>query len=325
LPAAFGDDSPPSKQLPFHGLREIAFEINPGGQAAETRPGSSQPNWVNGFSFLPDPCHIPEVLDHCTGLPAAYDQVTNPYPAREPVKCIDDMPALVEHYPSWVKVAERCTLQNRLHVNFVDRLQRHLDIVSGIAYESEFMTGLNSPEDPANLGTPINQSLQHDAVDIGGGAPYSTADAMALAIQHLTTTGVGELGMIHAPPAVVAKWCRGDSVYTDDDGRMRHCARGDYVVVGGGYSGQGPIGDPNEVPPPNNYWVYTTGLVYKHEGIDVIVDDETSPNNNGNVQTTEPDINDYSVLVERPFALFHDGCKQTGAILVDLCATGGCC
>lgn len=321
--APFSIDSPPAKFAPFHTLFETAFEINPGGTASETRSGinggAEQPNWVTGFSFLPDPCHIPEILEHCTGRPPAYDG--SAFPARESTKCVDDQPDYVEFYPSWAKVAERCTLQSRLSTDFVSRLRRHLDLVAPIAYEQEFFTGLNSPEDPDNPGTPINQSLQYDAVNLTAGA-LSTGDAMAQAVQYLATSGVGELGMIHAPPAIVSKWCATEQVWVDDDKRLRHCARGDYIVSGGGYSGQGPIGDPNETPPDGQYWVYTTGIVYKLVGNDLVVDDLEGMNDNGNVQTSSPDINDYSALIERPFAFVHDGCKPTGAILVDAC-TGG--
>lgn len=112
----------------------------------------------------------------------------------------------------------------------------------------------------ANTGTvmdPLGIMLQPAMTQAVTGTGVDAADGLGQLEQQLATCYGGQ-GFIHVPPLLLPTLVAWKLVCEDQPGQL-YTARGNRVVVGGGYPGTGPSGS---APAAGQCWVYATGQVF---------------------------------------------------------------
>lgn len=185
-----------------------------------------------------------------------------------------------------------------------EQVRRGLEVAAIKAFETDFWVILQN-------NTPIASGQDADATGgvlnpdpLGDATPVSPEVALLQLSQARANCGTGARGMIHAPPYLVEAWAaRGYLRENEDNGRLVTRSRGDVVVAGSGYTGQGPTGHPAETPPSGNTWAYTSPMVGVIRSKIIFVPSERA------------DAVDYAANVIRWMA------RQTIAAQVDSCCT----
>lgn len=146
-----------------------------------------------------------------------------------------------------------CDAQQLRTIDFKGRCTRQLEAASGKGLEYELWTGAQS----GSTGNPYLMS--DNATVIGGGAAFGARQAWTLLAQSLANCGGGGVGVIHATTFIVEEWlyASGGSAIREENGRLVSVGRGDTVVSGAGYTGEGPDGE--TAPGPHQAWAYATG------------------------------------------------------------------
>jgi hypothetical protein len=118
--------------------------------------------------------------------------------------------------------------------------------------------------------------------------------------QAISDSPLGENGVIHMTRDV-ASILGSRLIYKkgEDETSGRAMTRlGTHVVIGSGYTGNGPIGDANATASDTNKWIYATGHVDVHLGKIEIVNDLS--------QGVDATINNMRIKAYRPAAVFSD-------------------
>lgn len=140
-------------------------------------------------------------------------------------------------------------------------VRRRLEVAAVKAFETEFWAGLvaDTPNTTGSSDTGasgiINQLPTTDPT------PVDPLVALLGLTQALANCGAGAVGMIHAVPYLAETWAARNYLSEDTQGRLRTRARGDIVVVGSGYTGDGPTGNPLADPADGTVWAYATPIV----------------------------------------------------------------
>lgn len=174
-------------------------------------------------------------------------------------------------------------------------VKKQLKAVTQKAVEREFWDG------PAALGNSNNnvflsKSATATVVASGTSAPFLALYALEEAISDSPT---GENGVIHMTRDVAS--------YLDNrlethmiDGELKMFTRiGTPVVVGSGYSGNGPIGATGAAASATNKWMYATSMVDVHLGAIELVSDDFAHGINSA-------INETIVKAVRPAAAYFE-------------------
>jgi len=126
------------------------------------------------------------------------------------------------------------------------------------------------------------------------GAATSPVNGMALLEQHIADC-YGLPGLIHARPRMAAHLAFANQLR--QDGQLVKTYRGNTVVFGDGYSGNGVANDP---PTATTEWMYATGRVIIWASDDVHIPPAR--------QTFNRTLNQHFVLVERNYAITVECC-----------------
>lgn len=281
----------PAAEDPNHTLLSAA--LNPGGDG---RPDG----WQMGLTAKAEFCGEASAWDPC----GSGDGRAKSTPGANP--------ETFDYHPFVLEVPIQCSSAGWEAADYEGKALRFIQAATAKALEREFWTGEKVPSNMSLQGGTPNDD-DHVLNPGGWVAPEAVSPAAALILlsSALANCGVGAKGMIHAPSSVAEVWYQSYSLDNDGDGNLVTGARGDTVVVGSGYTGQGPYGQPD--PLPGQVWVFATGPVA------VLLDDaEVFPKSLA--EALDRQTNTVVFRGERTAAAFHNGCCSF-AVLVDTTAS----
>lgn len=225
--------------------------------------------------------------------------------------------ATVNYYdeikPFFIELDEVRSTLGFLGLDRIERLKRQLEGVTQKALERELWHG-----DIRIASSHDNKALINGATVLNSGAALSPKRAIAL-LEHTiaTTSHAGEQGIIHATRDVVALLSSNSNMlFHEKEKDHLQTMGGTPVIVGGGYTGQGPtsVTDGSQTPSATNKWIYATGTVRVYLGdIDVVND------NLSQAYDVAGNANDMRIKAIRPAAVYFDTSIHL-AVRVDLTA-----
>lgn len=271
----------------------------------------------NGFNFIDNPD------DPLTGGGATinftilgigdyqgYGADPSPWPSAEVKKDYDGYQSNITYHPFVVEVPYTCSTWGFKENDYEGRAHRQLHAGLTKALEREFWTG---EKNPSNIN--LTYWTPNDDVHVlnpgGAAAPTPVTPVVALTLLEAALAGcaTGSQGMLHVTQRVADLWAT--LYFIDDDGPdriLRTRSREDVVVVGAGYPGTGPFGQPD--PDPGTQWAFATGMVDIRLGEPMIYPDEFW-------QALDRSTNTVTFRGEQTAAVVHDGCCSF-AVLVDV-------
>jgi hypothetical protein len=233
----------------------------------------------------------------------------------ETKKDYDGEQSNITYAPFVVEVPYTCSTWGFLENDYEGRALRQLEAGLSKAIEREFWTG---EKNPANMNltfwTPNDDA---HVLNPGGAASPTAVDpatALVLLEAALGDCYGGTAGMLHAPTAVAERWAAFYFIDADEefeDRMLRTRSREDIVVVGAGYPGTGPFGQPD--PAPGTQWAFATGMVDVRLGEPMIYPETFA-------EALDRATNTVTFRGEQVAAANWDGCCSF-AVLVDLSLT----
>lgn len=174
-----------------------------------------------------------------------------------------------------------------------------LDCVTQKALEYEFWEGVAAQEE---TDAAANMYLRKEAAaTIPVSGAKKPENALMILEQAIASSPLGENGVIHMTRDVASIlgsrliYKKGD---TENSGRAM-TRLGTDVIIGSGYTGNGPIGDTNAAASVTNKWIYATSKVDVHLGKVEIVNENLA-------QGADVTINNMRIKAFRPAAAYAD-------------------
>jgi hypothetical protein len=214
--------------------------------------------------------------------------------------------------PFFIEATEDISTLGFTAIDRVARLSRQIEGGSQKAIEQELWDGVIRKAE-----THDNVALSSDAATIlGGGTAYSPKRALAILEQGIAEASqFGEQGLIHMTRDVAALLSSNSQMlFHNKDVDHLQTMGGTPVVVGNGYSGNGPDGDDNAEASATNKWIYATGTVKVYLGDVDVVNDNLSQ-----AYDVSGNANDMRLKAIRPAAAYFDTSIHL-AVRVDLTA-----
>lgn len=214
--------------------------------------------------------------------------------------------------PFFIEAEEYRSTLGFLGLDRIERLKRQLEGVTQHAMEVELWDGaVRKGEGHANVAL-----SDASATILNGGTALSPRRAIAL-LEHsigLASDG-GEQGVIHLTRDVAALLASNSNMLFHEAGKEHlQTLGGTPVIVGSGYSGNGPDGATGATATVDNKWIYATGTVRTYVGdIDVVND------NLSQAYDVSGNANDMRLKAIRPAAVYFDTSIHL-AVRVDLTA-----
>jgi hypothetical protein len=187
------------------------------------------------------------------------------------------------------------------------RVVAELNNVTQKAVELEYWDGvaaqglISSGPDVYDAGENNMFLSKTGASSVVAAGAYSPSIALMYLEQAISGSPVGENGVIHMTRDIASN-LGSRLIYKkgEDEGSGRAMTRlGTHVVIGSGYSGNGPIGTENAAASATNKWMYATGPVDVHLGKIEIVNENLA-------QGADVTINNMRIKAYRPAAVFSD-------------------
>ena len=288
---------------PRNGVAE-APKIQPSafGLLAVVKPenASNEDQWIRGFS-----------QEWETELYAAtnYDDTNN---TSESVVTAGSPNRFTKIDPWFIEAEEQISTMGFNGLDRIERIKRQLEGVTQHAMELELWDGA------IRIGeTHDNRALVSTGVVVlNSGTALSPRRALAL-LEHqigMTSDG-GEQGIIHMTRDVAALLASNSNMLFHELGKEHlQTLGGTPVVVGSGYSGNGPVGATGAAASDTNKWIYATGTVKTFLGdVDVVND------NLAQAYDVSGNQNDMKLKAIRPAAAYFDTSIHL-AVRVDLSA-----
>lgn len=221
----------------------------------------------------------------------------------------------VTYAPFVVEVPYTCSTWGFQENAYEARALRQLDAGLSKAIEREFWTGeKNLSNMNLTYWTPNDDA--HVLNPGGAAAPVAVDPATGLVLLEaaLAACYTGAMGMLHAPTAVAERWAAYYFIDADEEGSdhmLRTRSREDIVIVGAGYPGTGPFGQPD--PDDGEMWAFATGMVDVRLGEPMIYPETFS-------EALDRATNTVTFRGEQVAAANWDGCCSF-AVLIDLSLT----
>lgn len=222
-------------------------------------------------------------------------------------------PLFTEHKPFFIETED---YRSTFSLNGEDRFARVIRQLEGIsqhACEVEFWDGAIA------LGQTLpNPYLTRasGATILNSGTALSARRALAL-IEHEIgqMSPAGEQGVIHVTRDVAALLASNSNMlFHDKDKEHLQTLGGTPVVVGSGYSGNGPIGATGATATATNKWIYATGTVRVYLGEPDVVNDSLAQG-----YDVSGNANDMRIKATRAASVYFDSSIYL-AVRVDLTA-----
>jgi hypothetical protein len=224
--------------------------------------------------------------------------------------------ATVNYYddikPFFIEVEETRSTLGFIGIDRIARIRRQLEGVTQKAIEAELWDGA------------IRKGESHDnkaltdstATILNSGTALNPKRALALLEQTIgEVSHGGEQGIIHITRDVaVLLSSNSNMLFHDKVKEHLQTLGGTPVVVGSGYSGNGPDGATGATASATNKWIYATGLVRTYVGQVDTVNDNLSQ-----AYDVSGNANDMRLKAIRPAAVYFDTSIHL-AVRVDLTA-----
>jgi hypothetical protein len=178
-------------------------------------------------------------------------------------------------------------------------VKRQLEAATQKAVEREYWEGLAAQEETT---ASVNMYLRKNgSATIPSPGAFAPQNALMILEQAIVESPVGEKGVIHMTRDV-ASILGSRLIYKKaEDGKPgRLMTRlGTKVVVGSGYTGNGPIDDANAEASATNKWIYATSQVQVHLGKVEVVNESLA-------QGADTSLNNMRIKAFRPAAVYSD-------------------
>jgi hypothetical protein len=214
--------------------------------------------------------------------------------------------------PFFIEIDETRSTLGFLGIDRIERLKRQMEGATQHAMEHELWNGT------------VREGRSHDnksltaasATILNGGTALSPRRALAL-LEHSigTASHFGEQGVIHVTRDVASLLASNSNMLLHEEGKDHlQTFGGTPIIVGSGYSGNGPDGATGASASATNKWIYATGTVRTYVGdIDVVND------NLAQAYDVSGNANDMRIKAIRPVAVYFDTSIHL-AVRVDLTA-----
>lgn len=176
------------------------------------------------------------------------------------------------------------------------RVKKQLEAATQKAVEVELWDGRAAL---ADVNANLFLSKASAATEAASGA-YPPAIGLAYLEEAIANSPTGERGMIHMTRDVAS--ALGSRILYKEESKSKGyliTRLGTPVVIGSGYSGNGPIGATGAAASATNKWMYATNHVDVHLGRVEIVEDDLS-------KGVDATINDMRIKAYRPAAVTFD-------------------
>lgn len=245
--------------------------------------------WVRGFSYEFDSystIRILSVNDETVSGGELFDA--------------DGEPNYLEYQPFFI---ESEVFQSTLGLPGEDRMAialAQLEAATQKALETELWDGLAAQAE-TNSNNYLTKTGESTIAAVGA---YAAEAALFHLEQAIANSPYGGNGVIHMTRDVATilgskiKFDEFDPLPGDRLGKLR-TRLGTEVVVGSGYSGNGPIGNANATASATNRWMFATGPIDVHLSKPEIVNDTLS-------QGVNASINDITIKAVRAAAVYFD-------------------
>jgi len=203
-----------------------------------------------------------------------------------------------DYYPFFIEVEDQRSTFGLPGEDRFALVIKQLEAASQKACERELWDGL-----AARAATNGNSYLTEAAsvTEVLNGA-HNASEALYLLEGALANSPVGANGVIHMTRDV-ASLLGSRLVYSQDssnpDKGQVMTRLGTPVVIGSGYTGNGPVGDGAATASLTNKWMFATGPVDVHLGKPEVVNDSLA-------QGANVSINDMLIKAVRPAAVYFD-------------------
>lgn len=262
------------------GILSVAEVIDHNGNEYDER-------WVRGFSqehhAAPSFVRILTVNDESTGTALAdNDRDLNYY----------------EYVPFFIEVESLQSSFGILGEDRYDKIKKQLENVTQKALEREFWEGVAAQAETEANGNFYLRRTDSLTIPVSGAKDPEVA--LMLLEQALSESSVGSSGVLHMTRDVAS--ILGSRLLffkKDDDRKIAMTRLGTKVIVGSGYTGNGPLEDANAAASATNKWIYATGRPRVHLGKIEVVPEEIS-------QGADTDVNDVILKAYRPAAVLRD-------------------
>lgn len=205
----------------------------------------------------------------------------------------------LDYVPFYIDVEDFASTFGILGVDRFKRVISQLNSVTQKALEYEFWEGKAAQaESTANTNLYLTKSGEATIPVAGAKKPEN---ALMIIEQAISSSPTGETGVIHMTRDM-ASILGSRLVYlkSKDDKPAQVMTRlGTPVVIGSGYTGNGPIGDANAAASATNKWIFATGSVDVHLGKVEVVNDTLA-------QGADVTINNMRIKAYRPAAVLSD-------------------
>jgi hypothetical protein len=214
--------------------------------------------------------------------------------------------------PFFIEIDETRSTLGFNGLDRIERLKRQMEGATQHAMEHELWNGT------------VREGESHDnkaltassATVLNGGTALSPRRALAL-LEHSIglASHFGEQGVIHMTRDVASLIASNSNMLLHEEGKAHlQTFGGTPVIVGSGYSGNGPDGVTGAASSATNKWIYATGTVKTYVGdVDVVND------NLAQAYDVSGNQNDMRLKAIRPAAVYFDTSIHL-AIRVDLTA-----
>ena len=213
--------------------------------------------------------------------------------------------------PWFIEAEEQISTMGFRGLDRVARIERQLEGVTQHAMELELWDGA------IRIGeSHENKALVSGATALNSGTALSARRALAL-LEHQIgqVSDGGEQGIIHMTRDVAALLASNSNMLFHEAGKEHlQTLGGTPVIVGSGYSGNGPVGATGAAASDTNKWIYATGTVRTYVGDVDIVNDNLSQ-----AYDVSGNQNDMKLKAIRPAAAYFDSSIHL-AVRVDLSA-----
>jgi hypothetical protein len=214
--------------------------------------------------------------------------------------------------PFFIEIDETRSTLGFLGIDRIERLKRQIEGATQHAMEHELWNGTVREGESHD-----NRSLtSSSATVLNSGTALSPKRALAL-LEHSIgiASHFGEQGVIHVTRDVASLLASNSNMLMHDKGKDHlQTFGGTPIIVGSGYSGNGPDGATGASASATNKWIYATGTVKTYVGDVDVVNDNLSQ-----AYDVSGNANDMRLKAIRPVAVYFDTSIHL-AVRVDLTA-----
>jgi hypothetical protein len=265
------------------------------------QPDDVDARWVRGFlvDFESRPNYVRNWSETSATSEVAFSDITSPHYA--------------DIRPYFIEVEDHATTMSLLGLDRFARVLRQLEGVTQRNVERELWEGTITQGE--NYKNPYLRD-PNSATVLNSGTALSPQRALALLEHHITMISApGEQGNIHMTRDVATMLGTHWELLRIDDGDGTHhleTVSGTKIVLGAGYTGNGPVGVSGATASDTIKWIYATGNLNVHLGPSEVVND-----NLAQAYDVAGKQNDLRIKATRPAAAFFDNSIHL-AVKVDL-------